>query len=511
MPEAIPIHPPRPLPGTDELYRLLVQNVTDYAIFMLSPDGSVVSWNEGAERIHGYRDEEIVGRHMSVFYLPEDAREGKPERHLRDAVRHGRAMEEGWRIRKDGSRMWVSMVMTGLWDPDGRLVGVGKIVRDLTDRKQIALQYEESRQRYRSLFENNPDAVFSFDLEGSLVSANPACERMSGLAVEELVERALLSLVVDEERARVWKCFEQAVAGKPQHLETAILDRNGERVEVSVTLVPIVVNGERIGVYGIAEDVTERKRAEAEREVLLARERVARADAEAANQAKSDFLAVMSHELKTPLNVIDGYTAMLAEGLSGPLNEAQVKQLDRVQANSRHLLHLINEVLSYARMEAGREDVRLEAVDLAARIRDTVALLEPLARDKELRLHVEVPSEPWTVRTDAEKAGQILLHLLSNAIKFTERGEVTVEARPESGGALIRVRDTGVGIPPEYLKRIWEPFWQAEDPMTRRAEGTGLGLSVARRTARLLGGNVEVESTPGVGSTFSLRFPAASA
>ena len=499
---------PPPLPGADELYRLLVEHVTDYAILMVSPDGRVATWTEGAGRMTGYAEDEILGRPVSVFYPPEDVQAGAPERDLRIAAVQGRCEAVAWRVRRDGTPLWASVVITAVRDGEGRMVGYGQIMRDLTERKEVARRYEESRQRYRSLFENNPGAICSFDLDGRLRTANPAAEALTGYAVDELIPSTFWTLVVQADRERARALFERAAAGEPQAAEAALTHCTGRRVEVSLRLLPIVVDGANIGVYCIAEDITERKRAEAEREALLEREREARAQAEAAAAAKSDFLAVMSHELKTPLNVISGYADLLHDGEAGALADGQRGPVERIRASSRALLGMIDEILAYARDEQAPDLARVEPVELGALLAEAAQQVRPAADAKGVALVVE-RNGPLVAPTDRERLRQVLCGLLANAVKFTEAGEVRAAAHRDGAWLAVTVADTGIGIQPEHLDRIWEPFWQAEHPLVRRAGGAGLGLSLARRHARLLGGDIEARSTPGEGSTFTVRVPAA--
>jgi len=228
-----------------------------------------------------------------------------------------------------------------------------------------------------------------------------------------------------------------------------------------------------------------------------------------ANAAKSQFLAVMSHELRTPLNAIIGYADLLDAGVAGPLNDGQLEHLARIRAGSRHLLRLIEDVLLFSRMEAGRETIYAEEIDLGALLREAAALVEPLAAQKGLELRVDAPAEPVLVTTDVGKVHQIVLNLLSNSVKFTDQGQIRAELRHAARDAVITVSDTGIGIAPEHLERIFDVFSQVEQAPTRRVGGTGLGLSVTRNLARLLGGDVTVESRFPGGSTFTVRIPVA--
>lgn len=231
-------------------------------------------------------------------------------------------------------------------------------------------------------------------------------------------------------------------------------------------------------------------------------------EAQAANRAKSNFLSVMSHELRTPLSAIIGYADLLEHGLDGPLNDGQKSKLARIRASSNHLLQLIEEVLAFA--DHGRGPGALRLVDTTAQqiLEDVQAVAASLAEASGLELSMTAPPEALPMHTDARMVRQILLNLVTNGLKFTDRGRVTVAAEGADETVVFVVQDTGIGIDPDRLQEIFEPFWQAEDPMTRRIGGTGLGLSVARSFARQLGGDVNVRSSVGEGSTFTVRLPA---
>jgi K+-sensing histidine kinase KdpD len=226
-----------------------------------------------------------------------------------------------------------------------------------------------------------------------------------------------------------------------------------------------------------------------------------------ASETKSDFLAVMSHELRTPLNAIIGYSDLLLMGVPDGVPERARRQIERIRIASTSLLHLVEEVLSFSRVEAGKEEIRISPVDLPALVRECITMIEPLAAEKDLSLEFRTGTEPLKVVSDERKIRQIMTNLLSNAVKFTERGTITVSTRQEDGMMLIDVHDTGIGISSEHQERIFDPFWQVEQSATRRFGGTGLGLGVARKLAKLLEGRLEVQSTPGVGSTFTLALP----
>jgi len=258
---------------------------------------------------------------------------------------------------------------------------------------------------------------------------------------------------------------------------------------------------ERVDLHAMeknARAIAEKARAEAE---------TARAEAERANTIKTDFLAVMSHELRTPLTAIMGYEELLSDGITGPVTELQRQQLGRINASARHLLGLIDEILTFARVDVGREQVRWESMSVNHTLSAAASLIEPMASAKKLKYTIELLDEDQAIQTDPTKFRQMLVNLLSNGVKFTEKGEVRLTAAVRTGVLEIRIADTGVGIDAGNIEHVFEPFWQAEQSATRKAGGTGLGLSVTRKLARLLGGEVTVASRAGAGTTFLLRLP----
>jgi len=229
--------------------------------------------------------------------------------------------------------------------------------------------------------------------------------------------------------------------------------------------------------------------------------------AQQANAAKAEFLATISHELRTPLNAIIGYAELLGSEITGPVTEAQAHQLSRVRMSARHLLFLIDEILSFARSEAERDAVHLSEVDMHELVREVMDTFTPEIEGKGLAFAHSLDADVPTIRSDHSKLRQILLNLLSNASKFTDRGSVRLAVRRHGNGIVLAVSDTGIGISEEHRARIFEPFWQVEQSRTRRVGGTGLGLSVVRKFSELLGGTLSVQSEVGVGTTISLRLP----
>ena len=491
------------------LYRLLVETVRDYAIFALDPTGHILSWNAGAERLKGYKPEEIIGRHFSTFYPPNDIVAGKPERELEDAVREGRVEDEGWRIRKDGSRFWANVVITALWDEDRKLVGFAKVTRDLTDRRRAEEQLRESEERFRLLVQGVKDyAIFMLDPQGCVASWNEGAQRIKGYTADEIIGRHFSTFYP----------IEDVAAGKPPwELEVAIRDgkyeeegwrvrKDGSFFWANVLITPVWdATGQLVGFTKVTRDLTERRAAQ-ERAIADARRIAA---IEAANRTKSEFLAAMSHELRTPINATMGYADLIKLGIGGEISEQHRDYLARIRSSQEHLLRIISDLLNYSRIEAGQVQYEITAVPLHDVVAAVAPMIQPQAAAKEIALTAACP-EAVIARADRARTEQIVLNLLSNAVKFTPTGgHVEVSCVTERSQALITVRDNGPGIPLEKQTAIFEPFVQLGRSLTSGHEGTGLGLAISRDLARAMGGDLTVVSSPGKGATFIIALPAA--
>jgi PAS domain S-box-containing protein len=869
-----------------ELYRVLVDCVEEYAIYVIDTEGRVVSWNRGAEALKGYAEDEVRGRSFALFYTEEDRRNGIPERNLHRAAEAGRYADEGWRVRKDGSRFWASVSLTALANPQGEVVGFAKITRDLTERKLREETLGRSEARFRALAENATEAIVTINSDDEILFANPAAERIFGYSADELRRLHFSDLMPERMRERHRTGLKRYVATRQRRIpwdgvELPGLTRAGEEVPLEITFseygsgdevqftgvmrdvrerrrveellqrneqryrsvveaaaaivwvvppsgeiewpipswsaftgqtweqyggrgwieavhpddrhrtaeswrhametrstyeaehrlrrhdgeyrymlvraVPIVdEEGEVREWVGIHTDITlqretalrlrrlsdsgligivvvetsgavleaneaflrmvghsredleagrmnwvamtpeeyrdldrqarqeaartgqvtpfekvflhrdgtpvwvligsarisetrsvafvlnisRRKTAEQERERLiraltaerqrladlfeqapaivavvrggehvfeianprflrfigrsaqevvgrpireampelagqgyfdlldrvyssgepfigqempvqlrrsddapleqaymnfiyhplreadgsvsgifahgvdvtdqvLARQRVEELlrEVQEANQVKGGFLATMSHELRTPLNAMIGYADLLLEGIPEPIPEPSRAQVERIGLSARHLLELIEEILTFSRIEAGRERVDAEDVELSILLKEVAAIIEPLATQKGLTFQIQLPAETISIRTDARKLRQILLNLAGNAIKFTEQGRICVRLLVDAETVKFEVEDTGIGIAPEHHERVFEPFWQVDSEKTRQISGTGLGLKVSRELARLLGGDIDLRADLGKGTCFTVELP----
>ena len=506
-----------------ELYRTLVESVRDYAIFALDADGYILSWNAGAERLKGYTASEIIGKHFSIFYPRELVAGGFPEFELRTAANTGRFEDEGWRIRKDGSRFWANVVITALRNDRGELIGFAKVTRDLTERREAEEALRESEERFRLIIEGVRDyAVFMLDTEGRVATWNIGAERIQGYRAREILGVHFSGFYPADDIA----------AGKPEHdlevaAQTGKYEEDGWRVrkDGGTYWANVLISalhdrsGKLVGFVQVTRDLTERRAAErrasdahaqavAEQMKRRAADE-ARTRADEANSAKSQFLAAMSHELRTPLNAIGGYTDLMSMGLAGPVTPQQVEHLTRIKRSQEHLLGIINDILNFSRVEAGQLSYELGPIEVHAVVHGVSLMISPQAEGKGIHLTDAECEGDLVAWADRAKVDQIVLNLMSNAVKFTQAGgEISVScAEFGSGRVAIHVRDNGRGIPTQQLDAIFEPFVQVGRSLTDTREGTGLGLAISRDLARAMRGDILVTSTVDVGSEFTLVLP----
>jgi PAS domain S-box-containing protein len=388
-----------------------------------------------------------------------------------------------------------------------------------------------SERKYRELVMLANSIILRWSQDGRITFLNEFGQRFFGYTEKEILGRNVLGTIVpeDESTGRNLRSLMEEILNDPQKFERNInenMRRNGERVWIDWTnKVVLDEQGQIKEILSIGSDITDRKLAEGQirrlnddlrrhAEVLEQRvaERtaelvIAKDRAESADRIKSAFLATMSHELRTPLNSIIGFTGIMLQGLAGPLNEEQQKQLNMVQSSSRHLLSLINDVLDISKIEAGQLALSVTSFELRPSIEKMVKLVLPLAEKKGLDLRVDIADDIKTATTDQLRLEQVILNLLNNAVKFTEKGHVRISCRSENDQYLLSVSDTGPGMRPEELPGLFQPFHQIDTGLTRKHEGTGLGLSICKKLLGMMGGTIDVRSRWGQGSTFTIRFP----
>ena len=490
----------------DRQLRLLINTVTDYAIFALDVDGNIISWNPGAERLKGWKAEEIIGRHFSVFYPEEDLRDGKPDMELAVAISEGRFEDEDWRLRKDGSRFWANVIITSLWEDD-QLVGFGKVTRDLTERKRGEETVRDSEQRFRLLVESvNDYAIFMLDPEGNIESWNAGAQRLKGYSPDEIIGRHF----------SIFYSAEDVRAGKPEReLRDALragrvedegwrIRKDGSRFWANVLITALHTDdGKLRGFAKVTRDLTDRKRSEDALRGVLERERATAERLRELDRLRQEFIAMVAHDLRSPMTVANGFAELIVDQWANITDEQKVEYLHRIQRTLKGLHTLVEDILEVSQIDAGQLDVRSAPFDLAAVLQRAAG--EVSGNQDRVRITVHPGAE--TAIGDERRTWQVVSNLVSNALKFSPPDEpVEIEAAVAEGVVAVTVRDRGPGIPPEDQPRLFQRFSRLR-PAPSGASGSGLGLYIAKSLVERQGGRIWVESEPDAGSTFgfSLR------
>jgi PAS domain S-box-containing protein len=484
-----------------EVFHLLVDAVSDYAIFLLDPDGHITSWNAGAERLKLYKAEEIIGKHFSIFYTAHDLAMDKPGHELRVAAATGRFEDEGWRLRKDGSRFWADVVITRIRDESGSLIGFGKITRDLTERR-------EGELRFRLLVESVLDyGIFSMDSGGHITSWNVGAQRIKGYAAEEILGKHFSVFYTEDDRR----------GGLPEHvLRTATeqghfegegwrVRKDGTRFWASVVVTALRdEDGTLYGFSKVTRDMSERKalleelKRHADELELRVQER------EQSNAELEAFAYSVSHDLRAPLRAIVGFSEALQEDCAKGLDQQGREYLDEIIKAAGRMNLLVQDLLEYGRVS--RIDLQLAPVNLKDAVNDAI---RQLGNDHGGTLEAQVASDLW-VRAHPQALAQVIFNLLSNAVKFHKKGlspEVYLRAEAYNGSVRLDVTDKGIGIAPQHRDRIWQVFERLHDRETY--PGTGIGLAIVKRAVNRMDGRCGLESEVGKGSTFWIELPLA--
>lgn len=485
---------------SDKAFRLLVEGIQDYAVFLLDKDGFITSWNPGAQRIKQYAPDEITGKHFSVFYTEPDRSARNPWRQLEVAAETGRYQEENWRLRKDGSRFWADVVITAVRDKDGNLMGFGQITRDLTERR-------EAETRYRLLIEAVTDyAIYSLDPKGIITSWNTGAERIKGYTTDEILGRHFSTFYTPEDAAAGMPAYVLRQAAENGHYEGEgwRVRKDGTRFWSSVVVTAIRDEaGELVGFSKITRDVSDRKKLldtiqqHAEELELRVAER------EQTNAELEAFSYSVSHDLRSPLRAIEGFADIIATDYGNQLPEPVQAYLNQISNATRRMNRLVQDLLEYSRLS--RIELKPTATDVEAIIEDARQQIEEPLREH-VKLDVQAGLQAFV---HAPTLTQIVYNLINNGLKFYPAGkqpQVEVSARRGEGTVRIVVSDHGIGIPVEHHERIFQVFERLHS--ATKYPGTGIGLAIVKRGISRMGGTVSLKSEPGNGSTFTLEVPA---
>lgn len=471
---------------------------TDDAIISKTPDGIIVSWNKGAERIYGYTAREIVGSHISILVLPEERDELDA---MLDRLRAGQSVEhlERVRVRKDGALIDVSLTISPIKDDSGRIIGVSTIARDVTDLKQAEEKAAESTERFRFLAAATPQKIFTARANGEIDYLNPQWAEFTGVSFHRLKTIGWTHFLHQDDMEQSVRQWRHSIdTGEPLQLQHRFRRADGVyRWHLTHARLMGDASGRIARWIATSTDVDDQKRAEEDLARLYA-------EAERLSRAKDEFLAVISHELRTPMTSILGWSSLLQKNECEP--ETLALGLKMIVNSARMQEQLVGDMLDVSRVMLGKLRLNPEPFDLAAVVSAAVHALEPSAVAKHIKVAMNVERLGKPVTGDPSRLQQVIWNLLSNAIKFTpEGGNVSVALEHRGTFAEIVISDTGEGIDEASLPHIFDGFWQAS---RGQHGGLGLGLAIVNRLVELHGGKVSATSTgPGKGSTFSVLLP----
>ena len=490
----------RDLFESERNFRLLVQGITDYAIYRLDPEGRITSWNAGAERIKGYKAREIIGKHFSVFYTEEDRAQGMPKRALEIALKEKHFLAEGWRIRKDGSRFFASVVIDPIYEKR-KLIGFAKITRDITEREKMLSELHRSDSQFRTLVSGVTDyALYMLNPDGIVSNWNAGGERIKGYSAKEIVGQHFSRFYTPADRAN----------GKPANalktaLETGHYEEEGWRVRkdgsffwANVVIDPIHNDaGELIGYAKITRDISERKEAQ---------ERLAKIQQQLAESQKLDALGQLTggvaHDFNNLLMIISGNIHTIKKEVSSPKS---IRALRSIELASERAAGLTRQLLTFAR----RQSVQPQTIKIAERLHALRDVLNS-GLGRTVSLVIDVKDDIWNIVVDPNEFETALVNLVVNARDaMPEGGLVTITARNMPGDNLvaISVEDTGTGIPDDIAAKVFDPFFTTK-PV---GKGTGLGLSQVHGFAYQAGGSIDLKSTLGEGTTITICLPRSTA
>lgn len=506
---------------SDAQLQLLVNSIVDYAIFLLTPDGYIRTWNPGAERIKGYKADEIIGHHFSIFYPEEAIERGFPAYELEVAAREGHFEDEGWRLRKDGSPIWANVIITALRDEKGTLVGFSKITRDLTERKALEDHLKETNARlekqveertqalaeanelYRLVINGSNDGFWDWDIVKDERFWSDRLFQNLGRTrpPKPMTTEEAMALIHPQDHERIHQVAQAHFADPsvPYEVEFRLLHSSGHyRYFISRGEAVRDAQGKPIRMSGMIADITERKQVETD--LLAMKHRL-----EQSNRDLSHFASIAAHDLQAPLRKVHMFLGMIQEEEKGKLSERSHDFLNRTVSAVENMQNLITDLLAFSRVS--KEPPALKPVDLELVLAEAMQNLEPAIREKDALIHFR---NLGNVMGDALQLTQLMQNLLENAIKYqppNQQPVIEVESHPDAPHSMaITVKDNGIGFSQQYAQKVFMPFQRLHgkgSPYT----GTGIGLAICQRIVERHSGTIEVQSTEGRGTTFTIRLP----
>ena len=487
------------LSPAQERFRVLVESISDYAIFILDAEGKVVSWNAGAHRIKGYAAEEIIGQNFSCFFMDQE-KSTKPKAQLEEAAAKGCIQVEGWRVRKDGMRFWASVVITAKHDAAGKLIGFAKVTRDLTEQKERETRLHRNEQQFRQLVESVGEyAIYMLDVRGYVATWNSGAERIKQYRAGEIIGQNFSCFYTEADIAAgiPQRNLQDAVQLGQVHAQGLRVRKDGTTFHADVVLTPLRDEAGKLqGFSKVTRDITDQMRS---REL-----EAARMAAEKVSEAKDHFLAALSHELRTPLTPALAAASFLAHNASR-LPPEFLGEVDTIRRNIQLEARLIDDLLDLTRMVRGKIDLHFSRVDAHEIVRQALSIVQADIDEKRLEVKTELNAKAHHIWADPIRMQQVFWNVINNAVKFTPSGgsiEIST-GHDEAGRFVLEVTDSGIGLQAEQRKMLFKPFEQGDRTVPRQFGGLGLGLAISKILLDLHDGQIEA-SSPGRshGSTF---------
>ncbi len=490
---------------SQEQFRVLIESIKDYGIFLLDLQGNIVSWNVGAERITGFTDIEAIGQHLKTIFATTEGAVDSTQNELIAAAKKGMWQGERWHVRKNGTHFLAQETVYPL-QKNGVIYGFAKVIGDITQRKRSEESLKHSEARFRQLLEAIPQMVWSARPDFSFDYANQRWLDYTGMSRAEIAEQGWSKLFPQEDADHTMALWKRAAESKTAFSHEVKIRRGDGtyRWHLCRALPILDMEGNISEWFGTHTDIEEQKILQGE---LIA----AKQEAEEVSQFKSAFLATVSHEIRTPLSAIIGFSRLLVEE-TWP--EDKMKEFAQIALrNGYSLARIIDDILDLSKVEAGKLEVAKAEISVSELLSEVIESLSVKAVEKGINISLQIDEDvPETILSDATRIRQILVNIIGNAIKFTNQGHVLVNVTAESGSPkpslAIYVKDTGCGISLQNASYLFQPFVQADTSTSRKYGGTGLGLALSRKLAQLLGGNVALDSSiPDQGSTFKIELP----
>jgi PAS domain S-box-containing protein len=481
------------------IYKAAISQIVNYGIFMFDLEGYIATWNVGAENLNGYSSEEIIGKHLSIFYTEEDIENSKPIYERNVAIQDGRFESEGWRIKKDGTRFWAAIVITPIYNQEKELTGFIEINRDLTQRRMEEETLREAKERYKLLLDETMDyAIFLLDTKGRIATWNIGAERIKGYKAEEIIGKHFSIFYTQEAKDTKYPDYELKKAEEDGRYEDEgwRIKKDGSRFWANVVITALFRDNKLIGFSKLTRDITEKKQAQEEAKLKEAMEIN---KTKLINEELSRFAHVVAHDLRAPLRAIGGYSKKAAESLSRKEEAEVISNIEKIGANIKKMNNIIEGLLSFTQI--GKNQKFRKEIDAKEFINNLASVIN---LDKNVKL-VFITRLP-VIEYSEPLLRQIFDNLITNAVKYNNKDQPEIQIGCEDSGEYWKfyIKDNGIGIDNKYFQKIFEMF---ETLGEKVEDSSGIGLSIVKKAVESQGGEIWVESELGKGSTFFFTVP----